>query len=72
MVSAEEMESSFIAQNMAKNMKWAAWTFGSKLLIVQNEHSSSGDNIDADILSRPMDKDSNQTLPNFAVSCVYL
>jgi len=62
MVSAEEMESflmGFIPQSTAKNTK--CQHFGSELLHTRNERNSLSENIDVDILSRPVDKDNNCT-----------
>ena len=63
LVPAEEMESiskGFFSKNTAKKTKWAVSTFR-QWIIAQNECTSLGENVDVDILSRPVDKDSNCT-----------
>ena len=63
MVSSEQLETiskGFVPQNTEKNTKWAFSTFR-QWIVSQNQRSTVGETIDVDILSKPVDKDSECT-----------
>ena len=63
MVSSEELESiskGFVPKNTEKNTKWAISTF-KQWIVSRNQRSAVGETIDIDILSKPVDKNSECT-----------
>lgn len=63
MVTSEELETlsqGFVPKNTEKNTKWAVSTF-KQWIVSRNQRSAVGETIDVDILSKPVDKDSECT-----------
>ena len=59
-VQLETISKVFVHQNTEKNMKWAVSTF-KEWIASRNQCSAVGETIDVDILSKPVDKDSECT-----------
>ena len=63
MVSSEQLETiskGFVPKNTEKNTKWAVSTF-KQWIVSRNQRSAVGETRDVDILSKPVDKDSECT-----------
>ena len=63
MVSSEQLETilkGFVPQNTEKNTKWAVSTF-KQWIVSRIQCSAVGETRDVDILSKPVDKDSECT-----------
>ena len=63
MVSSEQLETiskRFVPENTEKNTKWAVSTF-KQWIVLRNQCSAVGETRDVNILSKPVDKDSECT-----------